>query len=703
MHDIATLHAPYNGDCPLIPWTDLKFNPVGVYHLCLHQGVFPHRPNFYKTNRLKFDAADVAWFAAGMHKDGNHDHSPQTFHPLAEALQKDTKEMPKSRSECKELLHRVQELTFDLATLWDCALGGTTMILHCTGTTVPGAPIQLEYLKAQVYLPLAFVSHKPQLHKPIMKLVQLFIETIGLKTSVDWPDHAQALFGYSLTQTGIVRANRPMTSFPNPERNSSYYMFLGQPITPSVATTTSPPISTSYDDGNVLSAEAYEIFDLHNVIHTLQEEKSSLAKDLEILRSQVSILENQLQSYSTGPGSTAHIRYTTTIKPAISAEQRKEKAKEREQTQEEIDNAVNEWFKNTIAKANELADRFNKKPRHFLDIFFHGGARMINTQEKVNPHNAFLKGHVVSMVNIKCDYMDEYNALKEEEHEELACKHKENKDSSRKLWRPLPRGRICDVSNVKWNMIFLLNGLKAHIGIEAFFCIVRNTPDYHIQPQWYFTSETLADYMKIAVRKRWDAHEVGTKIEAFSIAGCNPVNLLSTSKQKADYLKSQIRHKFESNLEEITGNPHTVMHYLCFEEDIVLRYGIDLVGYTYKKLMNPSDLSTSLPLLKALLDALENGTCKFVKLSAQELKKRQDAYNTKLISGEIEPHKRKRRSDAGVKQKGKHAHVNNAADRDEEEGESNIDVIEHPKNSEFIDNATDNAIVLSAHPSFTCL
>ncbi|PPQ81600.1 hypothetical protein CVT25_013392 [Psilocybe cyanescens] len=202
-----------------------------------------------------------------------------------------------------------------------------------------------------------------------------------------------------------------------------------------------------------------------------------------------------------------------------------------------------------------------------------------------------------------------------------------------------------------------------------------------------------------AVRKRWDAHEVGTKIEAFAIAGCNPVNLLSTSKQKADYLKSQIHHKFESNLVEITGNPHTVMHYLRFEEDIVLCYGIDLVGYTYKKLMNPSDLSTSLPPLKALLDSLENGTCKFVKLSAQELKKRRGAYNPKLISGEIEPHKRKRRSDAG----GKRARVDNAADRDEEEGESDIDAIEHPKNSEFIDDATDNAIVLSARPSFTCL
>lgn len=134
-------------------------------------------------------------------------------------------------------------------------------------------------------------------------------------------------------------------------------------------------------------------------------------------------------------------------------------------------------------KANELAERFNKKPRHFLDIFFHGGARMINTQEKVNPHNAFLslkaqelrdgmsylhvtllisfltinsEGRVMSMVNIQRKYKDEYDALEDEEREELAREHKENMDSSKKLRLPLPRGRIQDLSNVKRNLIYLV-------------------------------------------------------------------------------------------------------------------------------------------------------------------------------------------------------------------------------------------------------
>ncbi|PPQ90583.1 hypothetical protein CVT25_015107, partial [Psilocybe cyanescens] len=125
--------------------------------------------------------------------------------------------------------------------------------------------------------------------------------------------------------------------------------------------------------------------------------------------------------------------------------------------------------------------------------------------------------------------------------------------------------------------------------------------------------------------------------------------LLNTSKQKADFLKSQICYKFESNLAEVTGNPNAVMCYTNFEEEIVLRYGVDLIGYTYKKLVRPYELSSSLPPLQALLDALENGTCKFVKLSSQERKERQSTYSAKLTSGEIESHKRKHRSDVGVK------------------------------------------------------
>lgn len=113
--------------------------------------------------------------------------------------------------------------------------------------------------------------------------------------------------------------------------------------------------------------------------------------------------------------------------------------------------------------------------------------------------------------------------------------------------------------------IWKINGLKARVGVEGFFCLVRNTPTYHIQPQWFFTCDGLEKYMKIATKK-WNTHDVGTKVEAFAIAGCDPVSkyvqllshdlqiltyfadLLTSSKKKADHLKAEIRSKIAEML-----------------------------------------------------------------------------------------------------------------------------------------------------------
>ena len=65
-----------------------------------------------------------------------------------------------------------------------------------------------------------------------------------------------------------------------------------------------------------------------------------------------------------------------------------------------------------------------------------------------------------------------------------------------------------------------LCGLKLRCGIEAFFCIVRNNTEYHMNPRWFFTNPSMNRYLTGAMRK-WDVEDIGTRLEAFSIAGCN--------------------------------------------------------------------------------------------------------------------------------------------------------------------------------------
>ena len=86
----------------------------------------------------------------------------------------------------------------------------------------------------------------------------------------------------------------------------------------------------------------------------------------------------------------SRIRKLATSKPAApTPAQRTARAERNSQLQTEISNAIDEWTKSTLNTASELARRFNKKERYFLDIFFQGGAHLVHKQTKVNAYNAF--------------------------------------------------------------------------------------------------------------------------------------------------------------------------------------------------------------------------------------------------------------------------------------------------------------------------
>lgn len=116
-----------------------------------------------------------------------------------------------------------------------------------------------------------------------------------------------------------------------------------------------------------------------------------------------------------------------------------------------------------------------------------------------------------------------------------------------------------------------------------------------MKPQWSFSSREFEQFMPLAVRKKWETSEVGARLEAFAVSGCSVVNMLRTSKQKADHLKAAIREKISNMLVEITGNLKAVMQYVNYEESIVQRYGVVLEGWTFDRFVNPSELSTALP------------------------------------------------------------------------------------------------------------
>ena len=106
-----------------------------------------------------------------------------------------------------------------------------------------------------------------------------------------------------------------------------------------------------------------------------------------------------------------------------------------------------------------------------------------------------------------------------------------------------------------------------------------------------------------------------------------------------------------SSTAEITNQPNVVMQYLNYERDIVLRHGVILEGWTHSTWANPSELSTSLEPLRKFVGALQDGTCKFRKLSREECQKRQEEYDRKVSKSEIQVQERQKRKDTGKKRK----------------------------------------------------
>jgi hypothetical protein len=111
------------------------------------------------------------------------------------------------------------------------------------------------------------------------------------------------------------------------------------------------------------------------------------------------------------------------------------------------------------------------------------------------------------------------------------------------------------------------------------------------------------------------------------------------------------------------------MQYVNYDE-LIQKYGVELQGWTFEKLVNPSLLSMALPGLRRLLDAINNGDCKFIKLSPLEVKMRREELQKKQDEGIAPVKARKPRKDRGTKRphtKGKNKAADNIEDDDNDE------------------------------------
>ncbi|KAF8200636.1 hypothetical protein K438DRAFT_1966103 [Mycena galopus ATCC 62051] len=243
------------GPSQIVPsWSRLKFSPIGVFDLCRRLGVHASEGGVFQRYRDRFLTSDIAWFAGGASTDGLHAPTQPGFFPDFDALRQTLPSGAAGNEARRALDDRMQHAVFDLATLWDRTFGGTTMVLHVAGTTIPNTPAQPEYLRASAYLPPTFIAANPASHAPIAQIAQMFIEAVGVPTVEQWRANA-LLRGWALTQQGLGAL--PNTPSPvlihNPRTNTAHYKFYGRPVGTldpllAAATTGSFPVVIIADD-----------------------------------------------------------------------------------------------------------------------------------------------------------------------------------------------------------------------------------------------------------------------------------------------------------------------------------------------------------------------------------------------------------------------------------------------------------------------
>ncbi|KAJ7284761.1 hypothetical protein C8J57DRAFT_1497645 [Mycena rebaudengoi] len=269
-------------------WSQLQFTPIGRFDLRRNQGI-PRTPGVFQRYQTRWLASDLAWFAADLHKDGSHLRNTDTFFPEFEALRDSLPPSTAGSDARKGLNERIQNLTFDLATAWDRLFGGTTMILHVEGTTVPNTPPQPQFLLSSIYLPPFFVAANPASHGPIAQIAQLFIESVGVPTVQMWRNCALQC-GWSLTANGPGTHHNPYSTIliPRPQApGSAHYKFHGRAVGVLDTLLAPTPVVVIPDD---------DFDEAHRRIQELEEQETILFSRIAALEDAKADLQGHLDS-----------------------------------------------------------------------------------------------------------------------------------------------------------------------------------------------------------------------------------------------------------------------------------------------------------------------------------------------------------------------------------------------------------------------
>ncbi|TFY56760.1 hypothetical protein EVG20_g8801 [Dentipellis fragilis] len=115
-----------------------------------------------------------------------------------------------------------------------------------------------------------------------------------------------------------------------------------------------------------------------------------------------------------------------------------------------------------------------------------------------------------------------------------------------------------------------------------------------------------------------------------------PVRHQTKYQRKRIALRALLRRLIRASLVQITGNPKARMSWTKYWRLVVLRYGVDIVGWPDDiPFMDPSKVSLGRTRLLPLVQSWEDGLTCFVKLTDAELAAKEAERKAKIAAGEI--------------------------------------------------------------------
>ncbi|KAI6149058.1 hypothetical protein EDD17DRAFT_1514058 [Pisolithus thermaeus] len=222
----------------------------------------------------------------------------------------------------------------------------------------------------------------------------------------------------------------------------------------------------------------------------------------------------------------------------------------------------------------------------------------------------------------KDDLLVAYKNLTPAQQEAYNAEVQVARDTKVVIARSNPKAVSHTVSAAFANMDREWTALCAQTGLEGFYIAVRGTVEDLSEPKVFFTQKA-ENFVRTVLDI--EPRRLALRLESWVVSGLDMPN--TTKYQRPlNKLISECRALIQEELDYLLTkkkvSTNVKMNYTNYERQIVERYGVMLTGWPFSgAVRNPSKIGGRAEVEK-LLDALNSETCKWVRLTDEELRAR---------------------------------------------------------------------------------